>query len=267
MRRTFEALGDEPEDDALHAARIRVKRARYAAELAAHELGRRGRAVRRRREAAAGHPRRPPGRSRRRGAHPGLGWRVDAGERVRGRDGSSSSSATAWRRHAPRGPRTWERLDACGAEGRRAERARPGGRRSAGPRRGPAGTRCSSCTGRHYDDWTFPKGSSSPARRTRSARCARSRRRRACAARSARAALDGLRRRERAAEARALLADARRRRRARVRPRGRRARAGSRSRRPSCSPTSAITTWSAPCGRRSTAEREPRPRSRRGCGR
>ncbi len=39
MRRTFVALGDEPEDDALHASRIAVKRARYAAELAAHELG------------------------------------------------------------------------------------------------------------------------------------------------------------------------------------------------------------------------------------
>ena len=42
MRKTFEALGDEPEDDALHASRIAVKRARYAADLAAHELGRAG---------------------------------------------------------------------------------------------------------------------------------------------------------------------------------------------------------------------------------
>jgi CHAD domain-containing protein len=42
MRRTFAALGDAPEDDALHASRIAVKRARYAAELAAHELGRPG---------------------------------------------------------------------------------------------------------------------------------------------------------------------------------------------------------------------------------
>ena len=39
MRRTFAALGDDPEDDALHASRIAVKRARYAADLAAHELG------------------------------------------------------------------------------------------------------------------------------------------------------------------------------------------------------------------------------------
>jgi CHAD domain-containing protein len=42
MRRTFAALGDDPEDDALHASRIAVKRARYAAELAGHELGRPG---------------------------------------------------------------------------------------------------------------------------------------------------------------------------------------------------------------------------------
>jgi CHAD domain-containing protein len=42
MRRTFSALGEDPEDDALHASRIAVKRARYAADLAAHELGRRG---------------------------------------------------------------------------------------------------------------------------------------------------------------------------------------------------------------------------------
>ncbi len=42
MRRTLTALGDEPTDKALHAARIAVKRARYAADLAAHELGRPG---------------------------------------------------------------------------------------------------------------------------------------------------------------------------------------------------------------------------------
>ena len=42
MRRAFAALGDDPADNDLHAARIRVKRARYAADLAAHELGGRG---------------------------------------------------------------------------------------------------------------------------------------------------------------------------------------------------------------------------------
>jgi CHAD domain-containing protein len=38
-RRTFDQLGSDPADEALHDARIRVKRARYAAELAEHELG------------------------------------------------------------------------------------------------------------------------------------------------------------------------------------------------------------------------------------
>jgi CHAD domain-containing protein len=41
-RRAFERLDARSSDGELHAARIRVKRARYAAELAAHELGRPG---------------------------------------------------------------------------------------------------------------------------------------------------------------------------------------------------------------------------------
>ena len=39
VRRVFSDLGSDSSDAELHAARIRVKRARYAAELAAHELG------------------------------------------------------------------------------------------------------------------------------------------------------------------------------------------------------------------------------------
>jgi CHAD domain-containing protein len=39
LRRTFARLGADPTDAELHRARIRVKRARYAAELAQHELG------------------------------------------------------------------------------------------------------------------------------------------------------------------------------------------------------------------------------------
>jgi CHAD domain-containing protein len=42
--KAFARLGDDAPDDELHAARIRVKRVRYAAELAEPELGRRGRA-------------------------------------------------------------------------------------------------------------------------------------------------------------------------------------------------------------------------------
>jgi CHAD domain-containing protein len=41
-RKAFALLDDDSPDDELHAARIRVKRARYSAELAAHELGARG---------------------------------------------------------------------------------------------------------------------------------------------------------------------------------------------------------------------------------
>jgi CHAD domain-containing protein len=41
-RKAVKKLDEGSEDDELHAARIRVKRARYAAELAAHELGRPG---------------------------------------------------------------------------------------------------------------------------------------------------------------------------------------------------------------------------------
>jgi CHAD domain-containing protein len=42
-RRAFAKLGKRASDEELHAARIRVKRARYAAELAGHELGKPGR--------------------------------------------------------------------------------------------------------------------------------------------------------------------------------------------------------------------------------
>ncbi len=42
LRMEVSRLDAEPEDDALHAVRIDVKRARYAAELAAVELGKRG---------------------------------------------------------------------------------------------------------------------------------------------------------------------------------------------------------------------------------
>ncbi|HSJ92633.1 MAG TPA: CHAD domain-containing protein, partial [Gaiellaceae bacterium] len=42
-RKRFEKLGASTPDDVLHAARIQVKRARYAAELASPELGKPGR--------------------------------------------------------------------------------------------------------------------------------------------------------------------------------------------------------------------------------
>ncbi len=39
LRKRVRALGDHPPDEDLHAARIAVKRARYAAELAERSMG------------------------------------------------------------------------------------------------------------------------------------------------------------------------------------------------------------------------------------
>ena len=116
MRRKFDGLGEDPEDEALHEARKGVKRARYAADLAAHELGRPGErfvavakklqdilgdhqdavvAQTRIRDWAAAND------SARRGSRPG---------------GSSSSSATGWPPPARAGP-------ICGTARRAARRA------------------------------------------------------------------------------------------------------------------------------------------------
>ncbi len=45
LRKAVRALGPEPPDDELHATRIAVKRARYAAELAERSVGREAAAV------------------------------------------------------------------------------------------------------------------------------------------------------------------------------------------------------------------------------
>ena len=148
-----------------------------------------GRAVRRRREAAAGHPRRPPGRRRRAGADPGLGGVASRpGERVRRRAGSSSSSATGWPRPARRGP-TRGSGSTRPRGGRSAEHVvrAAGGSSSGAP--GPR-PRCSSSIGRPTTTGRSRRGRSSPARATRSAPCARSRRRRGCAARSGGSCVD-----------------------------------------------------------------------------
>ena len=106
MRRTFAELGDDPEDDALHRSRIAVKRARYAADLAAHELGKPGArfvAVAKQLQDILGdHQDAVVAQERIRE------W-AESAHRLRRagspRAGSSSSSATGWRPPAPRGPR------------------------------------------------------------------------------------------------------------------------------------------------------------------
>ena len=207
MRRTFEALGDDPADDALHASRIAVKRARYAADLAAHELGRPGARFVAAAKQPAGHPRRPPGRRRRRGTDPGLGRlrRPREGSRPAG---SSSSSATGWSPRGQPGPRR--------GVGSTTPRGGPSAERSFGPRVASssgapaASVRCSSSTGRRTTTGASRRGRSSPGRATRTAPCARSRRRPGSCARSGassrrRTYVDG----EGPAQEGALLADGR----------------------------------------------------------
>ena len=92
-RGAVSALPPVPADDELHAVRIAIKRARYAAELAGHELGEEGRGLRRRGEGRAGRARRAPGRPRRRGAHRALGRR-HARAPPSPRGGSCSSSGS-----------------------------------------------------------------------------------------------------------------------------------------------------------------------------
>ena len=108
---TFAALGDDPEDDALHASRIAVKRARYAADLAAHELGRPGeRSSPSRSSCRTSSATTRTRSSPRRGSGTGPPASPDARPRSP-RAGSCSSSATGWRRHVRPGPQTWQRLE------------------------------------------------------------------------------------------------------------------------------------------------------------
>ncbi len=161
MRRTFEALGEDPEDDALHASRIAVKRARYAADLAAHELGRPGAKFVAAAKLAPGHPRRPPGRGRRTVAYPGLG-RHHPRPCERARCGSARPA-----RARPDG-RGSCRLARCVAPARRGGAA--GGPltpvvRAAGGvvvRGAGAEARVLLVHRPAYDDWTFPKGKVDP---------------------------------------------------------------------------------------------------------
>ncbi len=161
MRRTFASLGDDPEDSALHASRIAVKRARYAADLASSRARPPGQALRGRRETAAGHPGRSSGRGRLPVAHPGLGCVL-----VRSRQRLCRGPARATRAGPDgRGPRSLARhlgaaRPGCSAGRPLTEVVRAAGGvvvRGAGPAASvllvhrPA-----------YDDWTFPKGKVDP---------------------------------------------------------------------------------------------------------
>ena len=97
LRKAVAALPAKPTDEQLHAVRIRVKRARYAAELVEAAAGRPARRFAKEGRAAARHPRRAPGCGRRRGPSPGAG-------RLAGRRPGPLSAAPADRPPAPAPP-------------------------------------------------------------------------------------------------------------------------------------------------------------------
>ena len=207
MRRTFDDLGDDPEDDALHASRIAVKRARYAADLAAHELGKPGArfvAVAKRLQDILGdHQDAVVAQERIRDWADAASVRRAASPPA----GSSSSSATGWPPPGAAWPDAWQRLDEAAPEGGQLTTsfARPvessSGHGADGPEvllvHRPA-----------YDDWTFPKGKARTRRDRGGMRAARGRGGDGPPLHArARAAVDDVQGRRGPAEARALLAD------------------------------------------------------------
>ena len=103
-----------PTDDELHAVRIEAKRARYAAELAAPDLGKTGRQVRRSGEGRPGRDRRAPGRRRRRGQPARARPARRRQDRRLLRAGSSSGSGGGSGRPARALPGAWKRLEKAG---------------------------------------------------------------------------------------------------------------------------------------------------------
>ena len=151
LRAAVKSLPEDPDDESLHALRIRAKRARYAGELAGLDGLRQGR------EAAAGRARRASGRGRRRGAAARAGRGRPCSTSRSPPAGSSSGSATAAAQRA-------------GLLARGVGEAREAGRevgviRAAGgvPVRQAGGDLEVLLVHRpRYDDWTFPKGKAEP---------------------------------------------------------------------------------------------------------
>ena len=111
MRRTFAALGESPANDALHASRIAVKRARYAADLGAHELGRPGRRfvdiAKRLQDILGDHQDAVVAQDRIRGwaaSSPALDSGFAAGRLVQLEQDRMAAARAAW-------PDTWQQLD------------------------------------------------------------------------------------------------------------------------------------------------------------
>ena len=155
-----DALGDDAPDEALHAFRIRVKRLRYATELAAHELGRKRAdhvvdAAKNVQDVLGEHQDAVVAEERVRAWSAG-----DAGRRGRGRAADRARQAPSRRRSRLLAPRV-----AASRATRPRDRAVTPVVRAAGGvvlRDGPDGREVLLIHRHRYGDWTLPKGKCEP---------------------------------------------------------------------------------------------------------
>ena len=107
LRKAVKTLPKRPTDDELHRVRIETKRARYASELAARELGKAGGKFVERAKECPGRDRRAPGRVRRRGAPGGLALAA-AADRAPRRPPDRAAGAAARRARRPTRGAGWK---------------------------------------------------------------------------------------------------------------------------------------------------------------
>ena len=119
LRKAMRQVEEEPTDEAIHQARIKGKRARYATELLEDELGKPGAETARRGEGVPGRRRRAPRRRRRRGSDPGAAAR-------------HSGPANSARRGHPRQPAAGPPRCCCGGASEGVAPLRGGGREGVG---------------------------------------------------------------------------------------------------------------------------------------
>ena len=112
LRKAMRQVEEKPTDEAIHQARIKGKRARYATELLEDELGKPGAEAARRGEGVPGRRRRASRRRRRRGSDPGAAARQSGPSEQRSpRASSSAGSGTAAMRAAAALPKAWRRYE------------------------------------------------------------------------------------------------------------------------------------------------------------
>ena len=157
LRKAMRAVDEEPTDEAIHQARIKGKRARYATELARGRAGQARREAARGREGLPGCGRRAPRRGRRRGTDPGAPARCPRAADGARRGHAHQPSAAAAGGGRASDPQGLAPLRGGGREGVGLSRLV----RAAGGvvwRRGPKGLEVLLIHRPRYGDWSFPKG-------------------------------------------------------------------------------------------------------------